>query len=375
MTMRPDLPLRTPVRARLRDLLRKLHLWLGLSIGLLFAALALAGTVLTYQTELLRWQHPEWAGYALPTPEQRAAVLQQVYEARWPAPLRSIELPSAELRVWQLYLAGDTRIYLHPTDGHPLLSRAPSDDAVLWLRYLHTHLLSGRAGEQWLGVLGMLELALLLIGLVLWWPRRGQWRHAVRVHIQPPVLRWRSWHLSAGAVSFPLLLLITLTGVALIYKDGTRSALGALFGDARPAAKLPLLAPRDVPLRWADSLAAAQAALPQAELRRISLPGPQNGVLVARMRGPDEWNAAGRSMVAVDPYRATVLAVQDAQAQGRGSRLSDAIYPLHAGAVGGRGWRFAIACIGVLPAFFLGTGFLFWRTRTRRRKAAHRRPA
>ncbi|MFC4764831.1 PepSY-associated TM helix domain-containing protein [Dyella koreensis] len=359
-------------RWRLRDVLRKLHLWLGLSIGLLFAVLALSGTVLAYQTELLKWRHPELTQHALPTAEQQAAVLQHIHETRWPLPLRSVDLPDADLPVWQLFLDGQTRVYLDPIDGRQLLLRSPDNDCVLWLRYLHTHLLGGKTGELWLGVIGIVELSLLLIGLVLWWPRKGHWRHAVHMYAQPPIRRWRSWHQSVGAIAFPLLLLSTLTGVTLIYKDTTRAALSSLFGGKQAPSKLPTLTPRDAPVQWLPALVAAQAALPQAELNRITLPSAKNAALIIRARGPEEWNVVGRSVVVVDPYTASVMAVQDAQQQGRGNRWSDNIYPLHAGAVGGSTWQFVIAIVGVLPAFFAVTGFLFWWTRTRHRKHAQR---
>lgn len=355
---------------RPRDLLRRLHLWLGLSVGLVFAVLALSGTVLAWQTELLRWRHPELFQHALPTEEQRAAVLQRIGESRWPSAVRSVELPSAALPVWQVSLAGEVRVYLDPADGRELLRRSKDDDLVLWLRDLHTHLLGGKRGEAVLGVLGLAELALILIGLVLWWPRKGHWRHAVRMYAQPPTRRWRSWHQGIGAVLFPFLLLSTLTGVTLVYKDTTRSALAALFGDGPPPPKAPAVEPRDAPMRWVASLAAAQAALPGAELRRIVLPNEKNAALTIRMRGPREWNAAGRSVVVVDPYAATVLSAYDAQAQGNGTKLGDKIYPVHAGAVGGLPWQLLVAIVGLLPAFFLVTGFLFWRTRTRHLKHA-----
>jgi len=367
------LPSNPPVRHpwRPRDLLRKLHLWLGLSVGLAFAVLALSGTVLAFQNDLLRWRHPELFGHALPTPMQRAAILQRIHDAHWPAPVRSIDMPSAELPFWQLYLSGEKRVYLDPSDGRELFTRSKDDDFVLWLRDLHTHLLSGKSGETALGVLGLAELGLILIGLALWWPRRGHWRHAVTMYAQPPTRRWRSWHQGIGALLFPLLLLSTFTGITLIYKDTTRSALAALFGDqqAKPP-KAPAVAPSDTPLQWSAALAAAQAALPDAELRRITLPNDKNAALTIRARGPQEWNAVGRSAVVVDPYSAQVLSVYDAQTQGGGARLIDKIYPVHSGQVGGVPWQLLIGVVGVLPAFFLVTGFLFWRTRTRHRKHA-----
>ena len=44
------------------------------------------------------------------------------------------------------------------------------------------------------------------------------------------------------------------------------------------------------------------------------------------------------------------------------------LYPLHSGAVGGTPMKWLTAFIGLLPAFMVITGFLFWR-----RRRAHRR--
>ena len=44
-------------------------------------------------------------------------------------------------------------------------------------------------------------------------------------------------------------------------------------------------------------------------------------------------------------------------------RMSQALYPLHVGAVGGTTMKWVTAVIGLLPMFLLVTGFLFWRRR------------
>ena len=53
----------------------------------------------------------------------------------------------------------------------------------------------------------------------------------------------------------------------------------------------------------------------------------------------------------------------DATANRLGMRMSQAIFPLHVGAVGGGVMKWATAVVGLLPGFLLVTGFLFWRRR------------
>lgn len=353
----------------LRHWLRKLHLWLGLSLGTAFALVALTGSVLALQGPLLRALHPELATHALPTPAQEAAVLARIVREWSPRGLRSADLPDAELPVWQLYFNGSVRRYLDPASGDLLLTRTPGNDVLLALREWHTHLLAGRAGEAWLGVLGWFSLFLLVSGVVLWWPGRGRVLAHLKPHTQPPVRRWLTWHRSFGALSLPVVLLVTLTGTLMCYHGGTRKALQVLFGDAPEAPPPAPVAVRHDPVDWSAALAAARRALPGATLSRLTLPGERDGRLVVRARMDGEWNPNGRSMIWIDPWQARVLGTADATAADTGVQVNNAIYPLHAGTTGPL-WRTLVIVSGLLPPFFLVTGFLFWRTRRRRRGAA-----
>ena len=82
---------------------------------------------------------------------------------------------------------------------------------------------------------------------------------------------------------------------------------------------------------------------------------------------PAEWHVNGRSTVHVDLAGSEVLLAHDATAQAAGARMTEAIYPLHIGAVGGSLARWLTALSGLVPAFLLATGFLFWLRRRQRR--------
>ena len=354
-----------PTKPRLRAALSWLHLWVGLSVGVLFALLALAGTVLVFQKELLRWQHPELTRYA---PVADGRVLAGVIERWSPQGLNSIDLPSEELPVWQGFFKGGRRAYFAPADGSLLLTRSKDDDAVLWLRDLHTHLLGGETGEAVLGVAGFLMLGLLLSGLYLWWPRHGRVRTHLKVHANPPVRRWLTWHRTLGAVLLPLLLLSTATGVGMVYSRQVQSALIAMFGGS---AVKPPKTPRTgtgTQVDWPTVLEHARTALPGARLNRLSMPKDGDGTISFRARAAGEWHPVGRSLVLLHADDARLLDTYDATRNGLGSRMSDAIYPLHSGAVGGTPMKWLTAFIGLLPAFMVVTGFLFWR-----RRSAHTR--
>src|SRR5690606_17961433 len=105
------------LRGRARQWLQQLHLWLGLSVGVAYALIALSGSALAWQKPWLRAAYPQLAGHTLPDATQRADVLARI-AAQWPAQgLRAVDLPLAGLPVWQLYFADGTRRYVDPASG------------------------------------------------------------------------------------------------------------------------------------------------------------------------------------------------------------------------------------------------------------------
>lgn len=360
------LPL-SPVRGlaalsrRLRAAIAWLHLWVGLGVGSVFAVIGLSGSVLVFHEDLLRWQHPQLAAQ---TAHVDGAVLARLLEREGPQGLRSLQLPNEHLPVWTGFYADRHRAYFSPGDGALLLTRSHDDDPLLWLHYLHTHLLAGKPGEEVLGVIGWISLGLLLTGLYLWWPKRGRMLAQLKVHRGPPVRRWLTWHRSSGVLLLPLLLLATLTGVGMIYREAAELVLGDLFGAA--AHQDPPTRPLQGPVDWPRVLERAQAALPGARLSRVAVPKDGNAVISIRLRSTGEWHPYGRSTVDLDTGTGDALRVRDATAEPLGTRMNYAIYPLHVGAVGGEPMRWLTALAGVLPAFLLTTGFLFWRRRRAR---------
>lgn len=354
------------LRRRLRAALSWLHLWLGLTAGLVFALVALSGTVLVFQRELLLTAHPQLARASLPVMAQQGAAFSRIVAEWGPRGLSSADLPSAKLPVWQGYFPEGERRYFDAASGELLLTRNPGNDWVLWLRDLHTHLLAGETGEEVLGVVGLIALLMLLSGLYLWWPRLRALAQSLRWHAGPPTRRWFSWHRSTGALLLPLALLVTTTGVAMVYNDAVRSALRWTFDDGPEVVPPPALAVRDQDIDWPKVLEAADGRLPRSELRRIAVPKPGNALIAIRARAIGEWHPNGRSVIWLDPYQAQVVQVHDATAQDVGARVSETMYPLHGGFVGGRLWQWAVALTGVVPVFLLVTGFLFWNARRRR---------
>lgn len=359
----------SPPKRRIRHTLKTLHLWLGLSLGVLLSLVMLAGGVLLFGQPLLTMVHPELSGRTVPGRAGLGQTLNHILATDEGRQLRSIALPNAELTAFEGVAKNGNRYYFDPVDGHPLLVRAANRDGLLILLDWHTHLLSGSAGETVLGMVALTGLFMLGSGLWLYWPGRRRAMTHLKPHAHPPILRWASWHRMVGVLAFPLLLITIGTGTTMAYRGAVRTGLIQLFGEPQPA-RPPKLAGNGGDVSWPALLAAAYAAAPDAAITRISLPLRPGAALVMRIRRPVEWNPTGRSTLFLDPYTARVVGGEDATQLGPGARLANALFPIHSAVVGGGVWRSLLAIGALLPTFMLTTGLLFWRARRRRPAAS-----
>lgn len=369
-----------------------LHRWVALLAGSLLVLLGLTGSLMVWQAELDAALNPAWFEPRPPcaTPDRPAARVLALLAVTAPdaraaivvAPVRA----QAAYQVWErrdtatglrrehfvdaacgLYLGSRVR-------GAWQLDRA---HAVPLLYELHSKLLAGDTGHLVAGVGALVLLGLALSGIWLAWPARSTraaWRRVLTVKTGASAQRW--WfdlHRAAGLWLALLIVLMSVTGAALVFDASARAlvssvlpvqALPRIRAAAGPAAALP--AEQHGP----DELVAlAQARFPQAHWSRLTLASGKDGVAEVRLLQAAEpridtgstrvrLDAAGRIVAAHDPLNAPA-----------GSVLLDWVFPLHSGEALGLAARLLWTLFGLAPAVLLGSGLWLWWRRVRTRRA------
>jgi len=109
-----------------------------------------------------------------------------------------------------------------------------------------------------------------------------------------------------------------------------------------------------------------RAQFPEAELRSISLPRKDNGLITLRMRALQEWLPNGRTTLWFAADTGKLVETRDATAFSLTLRAYNALYPLHAAKIGGLPYRLAMIFAG-LALTLLGTlaVWSFWFKRPR----------
>ncbi|MEM9168700.1 MAG: PepSY-associated TM helix domain-containing protein, partial [Pseudomonadota bacterium] len=206
--------------------------------------------------------------------------------------------------------------------------------------------------------------ALIVGGLIAYWPARRGWRRGLRA-AGPSRIELLSVHRNLGTyVALPSLI-VALSGAALAFPSTSR-ALFDQFGGPR-ATPLETPAPAFKPARsvdWSNALAAATRAFPDASPRIVVWPRGERGAQI-RLRRPGEWHPNGRTRIVFDAATGAATLYENAMAQGAGRRAYNALYPVHAAHVGGRVYDAVVFLTGTGLSVLGVLGVLAFAKRTR----------
>lgn len=361
---------------------RRVHLWLGLSLGLLFVVIGLTGSALVFYVGIDEALHPEARSDArAPAPGWSSPVWDRTLATGHaagfdPAGKWSFEVTGEGGAIPARYYPPAPHGAAHPPrqmvwfspDGLRIVRVAPWGGYLMsWIYELHMQLLAGDVGMQVVGWSGIALLVLLVTGVIAWWPR-GNWAKALafKPHAAP-IRRLHDLHKLTGVSSALLLLIVTATGVIL----------------ALPGVKAALLAPAPVPeprssggtgrpISLHRALGVARAAIPDGRLVFIDVPGDIDQPYRIRLQVPRDPHARfPGSYVFVDRRTASVVAVQDVRTGGIGTTINAWVRPLHDGSIGDLPVRILAVLIGMAPMALCLTGFLRWKRRRSRQKLTH----
>ena len=376
-------------RGSLRQLFLRIHRWIGLFAGALFVLIGLSGGLLAFREDIderlnAAIMRVEPLAQVLPKPLDE--ILAAAVAAMPPdAKLERLKLPrhaKAAASVTYMVDSDDLEsdfyeIFLDPytaqVKGRRLLlhgDRTFSQPFIAILLAFHSTLLLGANNGYLVGFLGITMCFSILVGLYLWLPANGQWRQGLQV-------KWGAsrerlvydLHRSIGIYGAAILLVMLLTGVAMIFKPATRG-MTALFSQVRadPDFGRSKPVPNGAPIGPAAAVASANAVFPDGRLHWVLLPSAPSGVYVVGKQSDSEPNRTKTYRnVGVDQYTGQVLHVQDRRAFTAGERFLEWLFPLHSGEAFGAIGRPLTLLFGPLPLALFVTGFLRWRQKRRGR--------
>lgn len=339
----------------------RLHRYAGLTMALFLLVQAMTGALLLHRGPVERLLDPAGQTSRGQGPAISAGQAMAAANAAFPdARVTRLFAPDASRSTWFAHMTradgGAVYATVDPAGGAVLraggLSRFPLEAAL----QIHYRLLSGRAG---MAVIALNGLALLLMagsGLAYWWPKRNPAKAlAIRWSLSPRLVL-RQAHRTLGVVSAAFLILLSTTGVLLVFPD-----LLASGGGGAPAVTTAAQVDR--------GLALAQSAFPGAALRDIRVGGDR---LTVNFHAP-ERNARAVHVVAVALPGPRILIATPAQ---RSPALWMPLLPIHTGEflapVGPLLWLLVALSLAALA---ISGPIMWWHAAAQRRRAARKAPA
>lgn len=369
-----------------RSLVRRVHLWLGLTIGLWFVLMGMTGSMLAFYPAIDAWLNPVHpvagpiAGSAAPM-DEIYGLLRETYPDR--SPHWRIEVAPAGQAFQARSLSADDMagtsfaplmVWIDPHGPTILRSAQWGRYAMTWVYDLHYHLQLGPAGAAVVGAFGLLTLALLLTGVWSWWPRAGtSFRKALAVKRGAPAIRQlHDVHRLVGIGGLLLTLPIVATGAMMSFPQPTAQMLGLVMPVSAAVSPQTMPVPDGAArISIDDALQTARAVFPDGHLRWIETPadGAANYAFKFEIAG-DPNRRFPHSTVWVDQYSGRVTGSLDAGKRVGTASVTSWFYPLHSGEVLGLPSRIVICLAGLLPLLLFGSGVWRWALVRRRGRVA-----
>ncbi|WP_324673435.1 PepSY-associated TM helix domain-containing protein [Hymenobacter sp. GOD-10R] len=358
-----------------KQLVGKVHLWLGLTSGLVVFIVSITGAIFTFQDEIRDltepWRKVEVQATALVLPSrlQAAALVGHPGVAAQESWVTYFG-PERSATVYFTNKAGTpTQVYLNPYTGQVLHEQDLSTHFFTIVQDLHMHLLLPPAIGEWVvGISVVIFVVMLGTGVVLWWPKRKQERKQ-RFTIKWNA-RWRrinyDLHNVMGFYAASVALILALTGLFMIFPWMLNSVEfvangGREYPQEKEVAKVD-------PLQTATAASQPLADIIYRTARQLS---PRAEMILIAPRGTDKdpvgcWTYQQtlhyyyRDEFSFHPVSGKVLQARFHNTKSTGRKLSDANYDIHTGQILGLGGKIVAFLVSLVSASLPVTGFLVW---------------
>jgi len=353
-------------RGRMRDVWTQIHLWLGVTLGMVGAFIGLSGSALVYDDAIDGWVNPQRHAVSSAGVELSFSEYTQRGQEALAAGARiiALRLPDRyEGPIVALARSGNgtaplQRVYLDPPTGR-VLDASVGRDPLVWLHNFHESLtLREYNGREIVGAVGIAMLTSSLSGVYLWWPVGGLRRSAFA--FRRGLALHRNLHYTIGVWGALVVATLSFTGIFLAYPDVGRAAVGTIVSVSPSQRIVRSTSSSGNPIGADEAGAVALTRYPGARVIGVGLPTGPGGVYRISVREAGDRASRSGTVVFVDPRSSAILFRLDRSTRAPGDTflLWDRI--LHEGGAFGAAGRFVTFLGGLMPTFLVATGIIMW---------------
>jgi uncharacterized iron-regulated membrane protein len=378
-----------------------IHLYLGLTSGVVVVIVSITGCLYVYEEELKAWLYRDREKVSVPEHRTRKSLSELLTVAQLEAgadhPIQNIEIASApdqtysfrpmQIRDNKAYthfgeIVYQRKIYIDPYTGEVVKNENTKYEFFTLVLRLHRNLLLNRqVGSSVVGTSVMMFVILLITGIVLWWPKNKLALKKSFSFFWKDTTRWKrknyDLHSIFGFYGSFILLVIALTGLTWSFDWFDHSVQWLANGGVK-AKKAKTIFSDTTKLATALPIDKVYAALigrhPDARIITINLPEKAKGTINASIRKDDDvrYNAQRYQF---DQFTGDQLTSLSFDEKNSGEKLRSMNYDIHVGAILGPVGKFLAFCASLISASLPVTGFLIWYGRRNKKVVGRKIPA
>ena len=361
----------------------KIHLWLGLSSGLLVFIIAITGCIYAFQEEIQNLTQPYRFVEHQQQPVLRPSELKAIAEKELPGKKIHAVLYAKPGKAAQvIFYNADPEyyylVYLNPFSGEVLKVKDAQAGFFPFILDGHFYLwLPPEIGQPIVATATLVFLVMLISGLFLWWPRNKKatkQRFSIRWNA-----RWRrknyDLHNVLGFYATWIAIILAATGLVWGFEWFAQGYYKLAGGEKsllyiEPKSDSTLVYQSDVPA--IDRLyAMMRSENPTAEVLEVHIPETSSSAIEISINPDDEtyWQADYRYF---DQYTLKELSVDHIYGKSANASVADNLmrmnYDIHTGAVIGLSGKIIAFFASLIVASLPITGFYIWWGRKQKDK-------
>lgn len=371
----------------------KLHLWFGLSVGIIIFIVALTGTMYVFKDEIQNILRKDAIYVKAETVKQNPLSIDLLkekvsLEINEKYPISSVEIPLDRNKSYEfLYYEKDKKawnyfdevlinklVYVNQYTGEIVGIYNEKYDIFPILKAIHwSLLLKSDWGKYVVGIPAVLFIIMLITGIILWWPQNKKARKGRFWFSWKNVKTWKrknyDLHNILGFYASFLALLISLTGIYFAYPYVKNAFNFTLSGSFET--------PKEKEIKSPDSLMAKSTSVfdlaamqtrkmyPSSSSFRIPLNGKNKKGKELKNIPVTIYGKEGRfserNTMIFDKYSGKLLAEKPHQKLNNAEKYANANYDIHTGSYFGLFGKILWFITGLICTSLPVTGFLVWR--------------
>lgn len=376
---------------KIKKLFTDIHLWLGLTGGIVIFVICLTGTIYTFSPEIQEILQPELYQVKANSSQEKLSAdeLVTIVEGETGSKAVSIIIPEDRNRLYSIAVQNETgkgRPETYQVDPYTgelmgISGKGKGSEFFFTVFKLHRWLLMDQSiGRPIVGMATILFAFGCLSGIVIWFPRKiKHWKQGLKIKMKGNWKRTNhDLHNTLGFYSVVFLLIMALTGLCwsfVWYKDGLSSVLGAevFAGRNQEEIKSPQTN-NAAPLNASELLAIGQNAIRYKGDLRISFPKSEDGAVIFTKSKNGFFASAAQDKIQINRFSGEVVDADLFANKSIGQKIAASVKPLHLGTIFGTFSKIIYFICCLIATSLPVTGTLIWwnklkKKRTKRKKA------